>query len=995
MRYRLVTILAIVVLCFSMFQTGTNFLLDENESLDAAESQWITSNYTPHAPIVINHNQNFTNQGWPGEGTEEEPYAIEGFNITADSTCINVTNTDVHFIIKNCYLSTVSGNNRGVSFTDVENGTVDSCIIERTSSAVYIESSSKCVVDNTTVSGCSEPGIYFRYSSNCNATSNMITDYNLSHGIFAYYSGSCYFDNNTITHCNAGIALSTSPNCLVSNNTVMENRHSGIGTGASANCRFLYNVIANNQGGAISCGADYSTFIENTISNNGDSGVFISLAMHCNFTGNTLVNDSFLVWDSQHYMPDWNHSFIDNTVNGKPVGHFVDQSDLEIDASEYGEVILFNCSDITIKDGVFTTSTAAVELGFCDGCEIVNSTFYGQKKRGIFVQDSPNTAIEGNSFERNVEYVLDMRSSPQSSFCHNTVTETGDIAVYTTESPGCNVSFNDISNNYQEGVWLAGSPSSTVESNSFLSNGINALRLANSDDSIVMNNTVQSNSGWGIRLSTSDNCLLENNTVSMNGDVGIEIKDSFDCAVTNNTLTLNEEGIHLYSSQNITIINNLLGENVRGGIGFRGSLECVVENNTIDDGVYFHGYPLSYCLHNISGNTIQGKELGYLVGINDTHIDGSQYGQVILINCENITVQDGLFDSVMVGIEILHSTNCTVIDNDIINSGYFGMYIGGTVNGTVTNNTITDGLWYGLHIGGGTNNFLIYENVIGWNVLWNAWDDGTNIYWNNSIGVGNSWGDYNGTGIYEIRSNFVNSYDYHPQKADTDNPTIEPLSDIDYIEDSIANVITWVARDSHPKLFMIYSNDTKVHEGIWDGVDIEYSIDGLPLGVYNYSITVYDTCYNFASESVLVIVRDGTPPIVNSPDDISYVVGEIGHTIIWTPEDSHPASFAIYLDSLLVASGIWNSSEDLISFNVDGLQIGLHNVTIVLVDEAGNSAVDMVTVEVVSIITTSQTTTSPTTTVDDEPIDVSTLILVGAGIGFVLLLVILFRKSRK
>ncbi|MHA2201936.1 MAG: NosD domain-containing protein [Candidatus Thorarchaeota archaeon] len=638
-----------------------------------------------------------------------------------------------------------------------------------------------------------------------------------------------------------------------------------------------------------------------------------------------------------------------------------------------------------------------LELGFCEGCKIVNSSFYGQKKRGLFIQDSPNTIVNGSTFEKIGDYVIDMRYSPQSSFCHNSVTETSDIAVFIRDSAECNVSFNDISGNHQEGVWFDGSSGCTVESNTFHSNGINALRLYSSDNCRIANNIVQSNSGWGIRLSSnSDNCLLDNNTISMNGEIGIEIEDSFNCVLTNNTLTLNEEGIHLDGSQNITIINNSIGENSRGGIGIRGSLECVIENNTIDDGVYFHSWSLPYCLHNISGNTMQGKDLGYFVGINDTQIDGSLYGQVILINCMNISVQDGVFDSAMVGVEILHSANCTVIDNEISNPGYFGMFFTNTANCIVTNNSITDGLWYGLHLGGGTNNFSIYNNVVGWNVLWNAWDDGTNNHWNNSMGMGNRWGDYNGTGIYEIRSNFASSYDYHPQKADNDKPTIALISDIDYIEDSTDNVITWIARDPHPKLFIIYSNDTKVHEGVWDGVDIVYAIDGLSLGVYNYSVIVYDTCYNFASESVLILVRDGTPPIVNSHNDISYVVGETGHVIIWNPEDSHPASFAIYLDSLLVTSGPWNSSGEQISFNVDGFAIGLHNITLVLVDDAGNQAVDMVIVEVVNPITspTITTTTTTTTTTDDEPLDMVVLMIAGAGTGFVILVILLYRKSR-
>ncbi|MFW9976134.1 MAG: hypothetical protein ACFFDQ_12760, partial [Candidatus Thorarchaeota archaeon] len=62
------------------------------------------SSYAPHGPIFITSNQDFIDQGWPGNGSESNPYMIEGLNITSPQICIEIRNVDVHFTVKDCYL---------------------------------------------------------------------------------------------------------------------------------------------------------------------------------------------------------------------------------------------------------------------------------------------------------------------------------------------------------------------------------------------------------------------------------------------------------------------------------------------------------------------------------------------------------------------------------------------------------------------------------------------------------------------------------------------------------------------------------------------------------------------------------------------------------------------------------------------------------------------------------------------------------------------------
>ena len=70
------------------------------------KTEFIPSDYIEHSPIDIESNVDFVNQGWPGNGTEEEPYVIEGLYIATHGNCIEISDTTAHVIIKQCNFST-------------------------------------------------------------------------------------------------------------------------------------------------------------------------------------------------------------------------------------------------------------------------------------------------------------------------------------------------------------------------------------------------------------------------------------------------------------------------------------------------------------------------------------------------------------------------------------------------------------------------------------------------------------------------------------------------------------------------------------------------------------------------------------------------------------------------------------------------------------------------------------------------------------------------
>jgi len=119
---------------------------------------------TAHNPIHINGNEDFASQaatnGWPGNGTQENPYIIEGYEINANggTYCIWIENTNVWFVIRNCILWNATSpmsepDGAGIYLKNVQNGTIDNNTCTNNYYGIYMYSSSNNEVANNNCSG--------------------------------------------------------------------------------------------------------------------------------------------------------------------------------------------------------------------------------------------------------------------------------------------------------------------------------------------------------------------------------------------------------------------------------------------------------------------------------------------------------------------------------------------------------------------------------------------------------------------------------------------------------------------------------------------------------------------------------------------------------------------------------------------------------------------------------------------------------------------------
>ncbi|MGY5854669.1 MAG: hypothetical protein RTU92_13960, partial [Candidatus Thorarchaeota archaeon] len=70
---------------------------------------------------------------------------------------------------------------------------------------------------------------------------------------------------------------------------------------------------------------------------------------------------------------------------------------------------------------------------------------------------------------------------------------------------------------------------------------------------------------------------------------------------------------------------------------------------------------------------------------------------------------------------------------------------------------------------------------------------------------------------------------------DTMIPQILGVEDFDYEFGTTDNTIEWICTDSNPFEFRIYENDSLIDSSTWSGSTILFNIDGLSIGVYNYT----------------------------------------------------------------------------------------------------------------------------------------------------------------
>ncbi len=288
---------------------------------------------TPHAPIVITSNTDFVSQGWPGNGSIDDPFVIEGLFIrTQEGSCVQVYRTDAYFVIRDCTLDVEEVDDKGshgVFLERVLHARVENCNISKVTNGISLMKSIECHVSGNIIDQA-KIGIVVDRVYNCSITDNrvigrtygihcikstlvtasenyvtsaaigiltedihnsFIKENQVTDSDWALYVYSCTemeIASNAFSGGQVGLDLEYSSSCLVSKNTIHETGY-GIYCYSSADSEFTRNLLYGNTITALYSGKSVKcAIIENTIERNSGVGVHLQKSTDCRVYGNEI-----------------------------------------------------------------------------------------------------------------------------------------------------------------------------------------------------------------------------------------------------------------------------------------------------------------------------------------------------------------------------------------------------------------------------------------------------------------------------------------------------------------------------------------------------------------------------------------------------------------------------------------------------------------------------------------------------------------------------------
>ena len=307
-------------------------------------------------------------------------------------------------------------------------------------------------------------------------------------------------------------------------------------------------------------------------------------------------------------------------------------------------------------------------------------------------------------------------------------------AIYVHHANHCMISDNKISSfgivlsysNYSViknntikswGISLRHSNYNTIEDN-YLTKNLNNLGLDYSNNNLILNNNFSSATGYGgygIQLRFACNNIIANNNCSSNHDDGINIV----YLSNNNTIENNEisgngfNGISIGGrSNNNSILNNRISNNHLNGIVLDSSSNNKVRDNTMTkNGIIILGSALSSYIHDIdTSNTVNGKPVYYWKDTGWKKVPENA-GQIILVNCTSVKVNNLELNNGSVGIEVCFSSNIEIKSNNCSFNNVDGIELRFSNNNSLTNNICSHNIRHGIYLENSDNNTVKANNI--------------------------------------------------------------------------------------------------------------------------------------------------------------------------------------------------------------------------------------------------------------------------------------------
>ena len=789
----------------------------------------------------------------------------------------------------------------------------------------------------------------------------------------------------------AGAFLFQSNNCTLYNLTIEEN--SGIYDPASLSAGIVLSMSEN------------ASIVNSTIRDCPNAGIMHLSSHETEISGNFLEGNG-IVFRNMGGLSEYCINEKNNLINGRLLGYFWNEENLDIDSSEYGQLIVVNSSGLSFSGGNFSKVSVGASFVSSPNCSIEDVNLNDNSLAGMQILSSSGLYVANATVENNLFHNIMNSESESLTVINSSIRSNGAAIPRNVGIPSLELCSDSLFSGSQfirnhDGIYASGK-NITVTTSEIANNELDGLRFENSDYCNISYNIISGNGyGYeysigpsGLFLSSSSNSTIHNNTIFGNYRCGIA------AYATENEIYYNKIGWNHQQNALDEGEANLWDDNVSKGNAwsdYGGSGSYSIDTSGIDRWPNLLVDTTTPAIEGPSDKILEAGTIGNYLGWNGT--DNYPHHYIIRRN-GTILANESWFDTISYELEILpvgiYNFSITLFDcalHSVTDTVY--VEIEDTTNPEWLESPVNQQIEYGEQFSyqleasdfSGVDFFIndtVNFGLIEHNATISAMDLPVGEY-----GIRVTASDPFGNSIYA---------DFKVNVEDTVKPTWDEEPENQVIESGDSFRYDINATDlAGVSSFSVNNTDFAI-----DDNGVITNDTWLDLGKHNLEVRAYDSSSNFIAAVFTVTVDDTLAPQIESPPDLQYTTGETGNTISWQGEDYNPASYQILIDGVEHIGGSWNESSEIITINVDSLDIGQYNYTIILTDEGGNSGSDEVLVIVneettTTITTTSTTETTPSTTLPPNGSNMSIILLTVGTIGaaFIIIIISYVKKANR
>ena len=404
---------------------------------------------------------------------------------------------------------------------------------------------------------------------------------------------------------------------------------------------------------------------------------------------NTFYRDSILLEgvDDTELVID---VFEGNTVNGRPIYYVLNETGYTA-PTDAGSIIIVNSTGITVEGLNLSYTDVGVEIAFCSDVTIEDLIATGDL-HAIHLYSVEDVLIKDCDIYENDEVGIYMAQANHTAVLDNEFTGNGPADVmafaFAFAPYGCVIVDHTALNITISGNTMANSTTGVSVLISFPVMPAGQILNVSIRENIILNNTagIYVANFRGASSGALSGLLVEENEIEENDFYGIYLMGCLNTTIANNNFFNN-------TSPSIFGPWAFAG----GGYGLLAS-ECLgmtIANNTFfNDGIFLDGSELEHFLvDTFYNNTVDGRPIYYVLNEVD-YTAPSDAGSLIIVNSTDITIEALNLSYTDVGVEIAFCSD-TIINRTTLTHDNYGLYVFSSNNTGIFGSTISQD-WEGI-----------------------------------------------------------------------------------------------------------------------------------------------------------------------------------------------------------------------------------------------------------------------------------------------------------